>query len=58
MHPSVAEYWLLKEVSECEGYGTETFCARWIGAGNSLCTVAVSPHGVNINSLENDLHLR
>ena len=45
MKASVAEYWMLKELSNLDGYGTETFGARWTGAD---CTVAVSPHGVAV----------
>lgn len=66
MSPSLAEYWMLKEVSQLKDYGTETFRARWILPTKLhpshrecvQCTVAVSPQGVCISSQESDHRLR
>ncbi|KAI9561127.1 hypothetical protein GHT06_012083 [Daphnia sinensis] len=64
MSATLAEYWMLKEVSQLKDYGTETFRARWILAehGASMresvqSTVAVSPQGVCITSIESDHRL-
>ena len=57
MSSTLAEYWMLKEVSTLKDYGTELFRARWIDNGTN-CTVAVGPQGVNITSLENAQILR
>lgn len=57
MSSTLAEYWMLKEVSVLKDYGTETFRCRWIDNGSN-CTVAVGPQGVNITSLENAQLLR
>ena len=57
MSSTLAEYWMLKEVSLLKDYGTETFRARWIDNGCN-CTVAVGPQGVIIKSLENVQVLR
>ena len=51
-----AEYWLLKEVSSLEGYGTEIFSGRC--RMNSPCSVAVSPQGITISNLESEENLR
>lgn len=68
MSSSLAEYWMLKEVSAMKDYGTETFRARWIESRNSTsappscsdprCIVAVGPQGVSITSLEGAQLLR
>lgn len=65
MSSTLAEYWMLKEVSQLKDYGTETFRARWIFAEHTTSmresvqsTVAVSPQGVCITSLESDHRLR
>lgn len=65
MSSTLAEYWMLKEVSQLKDYGTETFRARWILAEHTnttsmpvQSTVAVSPQGVCITSLESDQRLR
>jgi E3 ubiquitin-protein ligase MYLIP len=65
MSSTLAEYWMLKEVSQLKDYGTETFRARWILAEHSASmresvqsTVAVSPQGVCITSLESEHRLR
>ena len=61
MSSTLAEYWMLKEVSQWKDYGTEHFRARWMLAehGASIqSTVAVSPQGVCITSLESDHRLR
>ena len=66
MSSTLAEYWMLKEVSTLKDYGTETFRARWMD-GNPVtlsprsdrrCIVAVGPHGVCITSLEGEQQLR
>ncbi|EFX85651.1 hypothetical protein DAPPUDRAFT_313818 [Daphnia pulex] len=64
MSSTLAEYWMLKEVSQLKDYGTETFRARWILAEHSASmresvqsTVAVSPQGVCITSLESEHRL-
>ena len=65
MSAPVAEYWMLKEISLLKDYGTETFRARWILSDHSTSardsfqsTVAVSPQGVCITSLESEHRLR
>nr|CAH0109333.1 unnamed protein product [Daphnia galeata] len=64
MSSTLAEYWMLKEVSQLKDYGTETFRARWILGEHSASmresvqsTVAVSPQGVCITSLESEHRL-
>lgn len=66
MSSTLAEYWMLKEVSTLKDYGTETFRARWMdgnpaGLPPSLdrrCIVAVGPQGVSITSIEGQQQLR
>ena len=66
MSSALAEYWMLKEVSQLKDYGTETFRARWILPNKQnpshrellQCTVAVSPQGVCISSQESEHRLR
>jgi len=51
---SLAEYWMLKEVSRLEGYGSEIFPGHWLSENNSSCQIAVSPQGVRISNLDGD----
>lgn len=51
---TLAEYWMLKEVSKLEGYGSEIFAGRWINANNCTCLVSVNPQGVTLSNPENN----
>lgn len=52
MKASAAEYWLLKEVSQLEGFGEEMFYAKHCGY-----TLGVGPHGISIYEAEKEKQL-
>jgi len=51
---TLAEYWMLKEVSKLDGYGSEIFSARWINASSCTCLVSVNPQGVTLSSSQSN----
>ena len=55
---TLAEYWMLKEVSKLDGYGSEIFSARWINASSCTCLVSVNPQGVTLSSSQSNHSLR